>query len=135
MIAAARRKMRITAVESIVLLLLALILGNLGWTWVDEMRGQSRGMADAQRDFGAGLVGVKGSGKSMYWRREYESILSSRFNARYDHVAECVPTPFDSAYIQAYNEAMAPCWQAKGIDLDAIASEARKFASRKQAAK
>jgi hypothetical protein len=128
MIAAARQKMRITAINSIVLVLSALILGNLAWTRVDEMRGRWRGMADAQRDFAAGVIGVKGSGKSMYWRREYESILSSRFNARYEHVAECVPTPFSGAYIHAYNEAMAPSWQTKGIDLDAIASEARTLA-------
>jgi hypothetical protein len=122
------REMRLTSVEFIVFVLIAAVVGSLSWSYVAEMQGRAQGVADAQRDLAAGVVGVKGFGKRMYWHRQYESILSERFEVQYEHVAACTPNQFDWAYIRAYNNAMSPAWRSKGVDLAAISTEARECA-------
>src|SRR5437762_8301686 len=108
--------MRFRIVNSLILAYVGFALASLAWNGACEQRGRAQGLADAQRDVRTGRIGVKGFGKPMYWHRAYVALLSERYGVTYEHVAGCVPRPFDFGYIAAYNEAMKPAWEAQEVD-------------------
>lgn len=122
-------RFRFTIVDLLVLSVTALLLGNMAWQSIDEWRGSSSGAPDAKQDLAAGVIGIKGYGKPSPWQGHFQTILSMRFNARYDHQPSCGVSPYDRCYIEAYNEVMAPSLSSKGINLEALRVEARSMAN------
>ena len=105
-----------------------LMLGSLIKEGISEQHGRSQGIADANRDIEAGELGLKGSGKPMYWCREYRNLLSTQYNIKYEHVAGCISTSYQHGYIFSYNETMQPHLAQREIDLDQIAAIAKSRA-------
>lgn len=64
----------------------------------------------------------------MYWQSDYVSLLANRYGVEYEHVAGCVPNPFQSAYTFSYNETMKPLHSQKSIDPIRVAVEAKSLA-------
>lgn len=109
-------------------LLPVFVLGSLLQEEIAEQRGRSQGTVDAQRDIEEGKLALKGSGKPMYWDRDYKSILAERFGIEYEHVAGCVPSPYQRGYIFSYKEVVKPFLDEREINFDQLVSEAKSQA-------
>jgi hypothetical protein len=107
----------------------ALILASFLWHEISHRCGELKGVADADSDLRAGIVGLKGCGKPMYWSAGFKEILANEYSVEYEHVAGCTPTPFQSAYVAGYNRIMKDVLERRGVNVNDVMATARSFAN------
>ena len=103
-----KTRLRLSFAEVAVSGLAALIISQFVITEYSSYAGRRDGRADAIADMEAGILKLQIGGKPQPWTPIFIRICREGYGVETERQYGCVPSPYRSSYLNAYNEVMEP---------------------------
>ena len=97
---------RLSGIRWLALLIVAWLLGTIGYDQYAMRTGTQDGLADAHADINAGALRLKWGGHAKPWRPNVIRLFKTRFDVDVQYLYDCSHTLYEARYAGSYNRAM-----------------------------